>query len=191
MEKRRDWIREALKRQDLKADNAELGGTAVGEIVDGTCVETLVSKILFVEGDSEAEEGRVVAKLKCENVDPSQGAVMWLSLDNPIVLKTVTFPRGASQVGLRKILVDVLREEAKILLGQKLDLLAKDYGFVFKRLTVKHNSSNWGSCSRAGNINLNLNLIRLPEPRCDYVSLHEWAHLKEPNHGGRFHELLE
>ena len=54
MEKRRDWIREALKRQDLKADNAELGGTAVGEIVDGTCVKTLVSKILFVEGDSEA-----------------------------------------------------------------------------------------------------------------------------------------
>ena len=191
MEKRRDWIREALKRQDLKADDAELGGTAVGEIVDGTCVKTLVSKILFVEGDSEAEEGRVVAKLKCENVDPPQGAVLWLSLDNPIVLKTVTFPRGASQVGLRKILVDVLREEAKILLGQKLDYLAKDYGFVFKRLTVKHNSSNWGSCSRAGNINLNLNLIRLPEPLCDYVILHELAHLKEPNHGVRFHELLE
>ena len=133
----------------------------------------------------------MVAKLKCEDVDPSPGAVMWLSLDRPIVFKTVTFPRGASQVGLRKILVDVLREEAKILLGQKLDLLAKHYGFVFKRLTVKHNSSNWGSCSRAGNINLNLNLIRLPEPLCDYVILHELAHLKEPNHGVRFHEVLE
>lgn len=58
-------------------------------------------------------------------------------------------------------------------------------------MTIKHNSSNWGSCSRAGNINLNLNLIRLPEPLCDYVLLHELCHLKEPNHGPRFHALLE
>ncbi|MDY5407408.1 MAG: M48 family metallopeptidase, partial [Candidatus Cryptobacteroides sp.] len=48
-----------------------------------------------------------------------------------------------------------------------------------------------GSCSRAGNINLNLNLVRLPEPLCDYVILHELCHLKEPNHGPKFHAMLE
>lgn len=100
-------------------------------------------------------------------------------------------PNVVSQKALRDVLAEVLREEAKILLPQKLSYFSDQYGFHFHKVTIKHNSSNWGSCSRAGNINLNLNLIRLPEPLCDYVLLHELCHLKEPNHGPRFHALLE
>lgn len=100
-------------------------------------------------------------------------------------------PNVVSQKALRDVLVEVLREEAKILLPQKLSYFSDQYGFHFHKVTIKHNSSNWGSCSCAGNINLNLNLIRLPEPLCDYVILHELCHLKEPNHGPRFHALLE
>ena len=100
-------------------------------------------------------------------------------------------PNVVSQKALRDVLVEVLREEAKILLPQKLSYFSDQYGFHFHKVTIKHNSSNWGSCSRAGNINLNLNLIRLPEPLCDYVLLHELCHLKEPNHGPCFHALLE
>lgn len=100
-------------------------------------------------------------------------------------------PNVVFQKALRDVLVEVLREEAKILLPQKLSYFSDQYGFHFHKVTIKHNSSNWGSCSRAGNINLNLNLIRLPEPLCDYVLLHELCHLKEPNHGPRFHALLE
>lgn len=100
-------------------------------------------------------------------------------------------PNVVSQKALRDVLVEVLREEAKILLPQKFSYFSDQYGFHFHKVTIKHNSSNWGSCSRAGNINLNLNLIRLPEPLCDYVLLHELCHLKEPNHGPRFHALLE
>ena len=100
-------------------------------------------------------------------------------------------PNVIPQKALRDVLVEVLREEAKILLPQKLSYFSDQYGFHFHKVTIKHNSSNWGSCSRAGNINLNLNLIRLPEPLCDYVLLHELCHLKELNHGPRFHALLE
>ena len=100
-------------------------------------------------------------------------------------------PNVVSQKALRDVLVEVLREEAKILLPQKLSYFSDQYGFHFHKVTIKHNSSNWGSCSRAGNINLNLNLIRLSEPLCDYVLLHELCHLKETNHGPRFHALLE
>ena len=42
-----------------------------------------------------------------------------------------------------------------------------------------------------GNINLNLRLVTLPEELRDYVMLHELCHLKEMNHGARFHALLE
>lgn len=98
---------------------------------------------------------------------------------------------GALSSALMPVLVELLREEASALLPEKLSRLAVRYGFSYGRVCIKHNSSNWGSCSAKGNINLNLNLVRLPGPLCDYVLLHELCHLRHLDHGPRFHELLE
>ena len=87
--------------------------------------------------------------------------------------------------------IDTLRRRAKKELPPRLHELADRYGFSPERVTIKHNLSNWGSCSRKGNINLNLNLLRLSAPLRDYVLLHELCHLTEPNHGPAFHRLLE
>lgn len=86
----------------------------------------------------------------------------------------------------REALVGRLRTEAKAILPARLSELAGRYGFVYGRVAIKHNSSNWGSCSSKGNINLNLNLMRLPIPVRDYVLLHELAHLRNPDHGPAF-----
>lgn len=83
-----------------------------------------------------------------------------------------------------------LRTEAKAFLPGRLRELAAMYGFEFNQVRIKHNVSNWGSCSSKGNINLNLNLMRLPEHLRDYVMLHELCHLKQMNHGPEFHALL-
>ena len=87
--------------------------------------------------------------------------------------------------------IDAMRKEAKKLLPWRLSELAERYGFSFGRVFIKHNSSNWGSCSARGNINLNLNLVRLPQLLRDHVILHELCHLRHPNHGPEFHALLE
>ncbi len=87
--------------------------------------------------------------------------------------------------------IEALREMAKKILPARLAELAERYSFEYNSVRVKHNSSNWGSCSRKGNINLNLNLVRLPDELRDYVILHELCHLKHPNHGPQFHALLE
>ena len=84
-----------------------------------------------------------------------------------------------------------LRAEAKAALPPRLAELAARYGFTYNKVRIKHNSSNWGSCSELGNINLNLNLMRLPEHLRDYVMLHELCHLRYLNHGPEFHALLE
>ena len=84
-----------------------------------------------------------------------------------------------------------LRAEAKAYLPARLRELADLNGFRFNQVRIKHNVSNWGSCSVKGNINLNLNLMRLPEELRDYVMLHELCHLKHLNHGPQFHALLE
>lgn len=87
--------------------------------------------------------------------------------------------------------VAALRAAAKAYLPGRLKELADANGFTFNQVRIKHNVSNWGSCSVKGNINLNLNLMRLPEHLRDYVMLHELCHLKQMNHGPEFHALLE
>lgn len=84
-----------------------------------------------------------------------------------------------------------MRQEAKNVLPPRLMELAGQYGFEVNGVRIKHNVSNWGSCSVKGNINLNLNLMRLPEYLRDYVMIHELCHLKYMNHGQEFHALLE
>lgn len=87
--------------------------------------------------------------------------------------------------------VERLRAEAKAWLPGRLRELADRYGFTVGKVFIKHNKSNWGSCSVRSNINLNLNLMRLPEDLRDYVMLHELAHLRHANHGPQFHALLD
>ena len=195
---RRDWVREALKKQEKV--------NASAQIHDGFVMRTLLSQIVFrpsgevspVLPSDAAPAGKLSFRIRTSVIDnPQDSGRLWLSLDKPTHIRIIEVPAGfsasyvASQKALRDVLVEVLREEAKILLPQKLSYFSDQYGFHFHKVTIKHNSSNWGSCSRAGNINLNLNLIRLPEPLCDYVLLHELCHLKEPNHGPLFHALLE
>ncbi len=87
--------------------------------------------------------------------------------------------------------VERMRAQAKVQLPPRLKELADANGFTYNRVTIKNNISNWGSCSAKGNINLNLRLLTLPPRLQDYVMLHELCHLKELNHGPRFHALLE
>ena len=87
--------------------------------------------------------------------------------------------------------VEALRRQAKAELPGRLAELAACYGFSYNRVTVKHNASNWGSCSSKGNINLNLNIVRLPRILQDYILLHELCHLRHQDHGQAFHLLLE
>jgi predicted metal-dependent hydrolase len=87
--------------------------------------------------------------------------------------------------------IESLRSQAKSQLPGRLAEFAERYGFTYNRVAIKHNSSNWGSCSAKGNINLNLSIMRLPRVLQDYVLLHELCHLRHQDHGHGFHLLLE
>lgn len=87
--------------------------------------------------------------------------------------------------------VERMRAQAKAELPPRLAELAAQHGFQYKRVFIKNNRTNWGSCSSLGNINLNLRLVTLPQKLQDYVMLHELCHLKYLNHSPQFHALLE
>ena len=87
--------------------------------------------------------------------------------------------------------IEELRRQAKAELPPRLSELASRYGFTYNRVSIKHNATNWGSCSARKNINLNLSIMRLPRVLQDYVLLHELCHLRHQDHGHGFHLLLE
>lgn len=87
--------------------------------------------------------------------------------------------------------IEALRKQAKAELPVRLKELADRYGFIYNRVAIKHNVTNWGSCSTKSNINLNLNIVRLPRVLKDYILLHELCHLRHHDHGQAFHLLLE
>ena len=87
--------------------------------------------------------------------------------------------------------IEKLRRKAKEQLPGRLAEFASRYGFIYNRVAIKHNATNWGSCSSKGNINLNLSIMRLPRVLQDYVLLHELCHLRHQDHGHGFHLLLE
>ena len=64
--------------------------------------------------------------------------------------------------------------------------LAAVHQFTVRRVTVRNQRSRWGSCSRSATISLNWRLLQAPQFVCDYIILHELAHLKEMNHSRRF-----
>lgn len=60
----------------------------------------------------------------------------------------------------------------------------------FRTVRLKYNHSNWGSCSRSGNINLSTRLLFAPPEIQDYVIIHELAHLIEFNHSPRYWAIV-
>lgn len=58
------------------------------------------------------------------------------------------------------------------------------------RIRIQRLSKRWGSCTRAGTILLNTELIRTPPYCIEYVIMHEICHLRVHDHGVRFFQLL-
>jgi len=58
------------------------------------------------------------------------------------------------------------------------------------KLSVRKMTRRWGSCTKGGNITLNLDLIRVPIHCIDYVIIHELCHLRIHDHSPKFYRSL-
>ena len=83
------------------------------------------------------------------------------------------------------------RAAAKTILTNQLNYLANKYGFSYNRVFIRNQKTRWGSCSCKNNINLNMNLVRLPGELLDYVLIHELVHTRIKNHSKRFWAELD
>ena len=64
-------------------------------------------------------------------------------------------------------------------------------GVRYSKLTFRAQKTRWGSCSKDGNISLNILLYYLDESLSDYIIVHELSHRKQMNHSKKFWENVE
>jgi predicted metal-dependent hydrolase len=86
---------------------------------------------------------------------------------------------------------DYLKREARRDLEAASRRAAQALGVGIKRVSVRDQSSRWGSCSSIGVLSYSWRLILAPPFVLDYLAVHEVAHIIEMNHSRRFWRLVE
>jgi predicted metal-dependent hydrolase len=86
---------------------------------------------------------------------------------------------------------DFLKREAKRELETACRRYGEKIGVRIKRVSVRDQSSRWGSCSTNGALSFSWRLILAPAFVLDYLAAHEVCHLIEMNHSPRFWRLVE
>ena len=86
---------------------------------------------------------------------------------------------------------DFLRREARRDLEAASLRFAADLGVTVRRVSVRDQSSRWGSCSTTGVLSYSWRLILAPAFVLEYLAAHEVAHLAEMNHSPRFWRLVK
>jgi predicted metal-dependent hydrolase len=76
------------------------------------------------------------------------------------------------------------------LVEERLKFFNTFYQLPYGRISIRNQTSLWGSCTRAGNLQFNYKLIHLPKRSMDYVIVHELCHVREHNHSARFWSLV-
>lgn len=84
--------------------------------------------------------------------------------------------------------------ELKAKAKEELPAIVKKYANLMKvsynRITIRHQKTRWGSCTKTGNLSFNCLLMKMPENVRDYVIIHELAHRKELNHSTKFWAIV-
>ena len=85
---------------------------------------------------------------------------------------------------------DFLRREARRDLETASRHFARELGLAVQRVTVRDQSSRWGSCSTTGMLSFSWRLILAPSHVLHYLAAHEVAHLIEMNHSAKFWRVV-
>lgn len=167
LERRRGWITKTLKRIEQQRESLPK--------------EHSVEKPTLLELRSRDEAWQVVYK-------SARGSTVALTQSNPQEL-TLRGPIDDAEA-CRELLRNWLQRKARLELTPWLQQLSQRCDLAYSRLTVRGQSTRWGSCSSKQSISLNYKLLFLPPSLVDYVLIHELCHTVHMNHSKAFWQLV-
>ena len=87
--------------------------------------------------------------------------------------------------------IRTLADQALTQIPPRVAHYAKIIGVTYGRITIRNQTTKWGSCSSKGNLNFNCLLLLAPPEIADYTIVHELCHRKVMNHSPAFWALVE
>ena len=164
-----DWVRDKLGEVPAAQPFAD-GGLLP--------VRGILHQIHFVGDGKAGTAGR----------STSAGTIVWPEPARPGDLPRLCIAGQAAHAPRR--LQDWLTALAAKDLGERVAHHARFLKLRPRRISVRDQTSRWGSCSSTGQLCFSWRLILAPAHVLDYVAAHEVAHLGEMNHSARFWALV-
>ena len=143
-------------------------------------------KPTFITGETFRYLGKQYRLQVVESESPS------VKLKNGRFVLSV-FP-GVDDTNRESLLLDWFRERGRKIFHERfLDCVKRASVIGITKVPewqIKVIKKRWGSCTKAGKIYLNPELVAAPKLSIDYVICHELCHLVEHNHSRNFFDLL-
>ncbi len=155
--------------------------------------EWIISRQKQVRSAGKCYQAGVVIKTKIHTIElcQAEGNFRTEVKNNNIRLLSGNFDTDQARNAIEDRITKVYRYEAHLLLPARLKELARANDFTYNRISIRNNKRNWGSCSSANNISLNLQMMKLPDELIDYILLHELVHTEIKDHSDRFWKKLD
>lgn len=83
-----------------------------------------------------------------------------------------------------------LRQQAQQFLPPLLTAVSQETGLPYSKISIRLQSTRWGSCSRSKSISLNAKLMFLPYRLVKHVIIHELCHTVHHDHSKNFWDLV-
>ena len=87
--------------------------------------------------------------------------------------------------------IHALAAQAVKKIPERVEYYAALIGVRYGTITIRNQTSRWGSCTGEGNLNFNCLLMLAPPRVLDYVVVHELCHRKQMNHSAAFWAEVE
>ena len=84
-----------------------------------------------------------------------------------------------------------IKKTAKKVIPEKVEYWSNKIGVTYGRISIRLQTSRWGSCAQNGNLNFNCLLVIMPEEILDSVVVHELCHRKYMNHSKDFYAEID
>jgi predicted metal-dependent hydrolase len=104
----------------------------------------------------------------------------------------LTFSAGKFQLSrsalpkARQAFINWYKLHARSVITARVDFLAKENKFTWRKIRISSARTRWGSCSSNGTLSFTWRLIMAPQEVIDYVVVHELVHTQVRNHSPRF-----
>ena len=157
----------------------------------------LQERPIITKGSKEYQDNQIVKvgeweyllRLSYANKESSSAKIK----DNIISCTiSVSLPRPIQNKHISVLLSRVIARQHIMTVTQRIQQLNQQhFNFSLKKVFLKYNMSNWGSCSVKNNLNVSTRVLFAPLEVRDYLYLHELAHLQEHNHSPAFWHLVE